>query len=224
MTLALALFVQTIATPATAAAQTAQAAPSPAPAQTGVRLLPPAWVAFALAWTTISGYSAVLTVFEQKGAQTQSVAFDYNFRKPSNATVRVAAGPNAGVTLVWNGGATMEAHRGSGFTALFKKTISLHDPLATTIRGSSIDQLSFGAILDHATQTEGAVSQSPGPVIDGAPTDELRLIATHSIANTGLTLEVIYLSQATHLPMRVLGYEGQTLVRNMAFSNVKLDR
>ena len=30
---------------------------------------------------------------------------------------------------------------------MFKRTLSLHDPLVTTLRGSSIDQLSFGAIL-----------------------------------------------------------------------------
>lgn len=124
--------------------------PTPIPAE---RTFPPAWVAFERAWTDIVGYTATLTVFEQKGTQTQNVVFDYTFRKPSNVTVHVVEGPNAGVTLAWNGGTTMEAHRGSGFVALFKKTISLHDPLATTIRGSSVDQLSFAAILDHAQQT-----------------------------------------------------------------------
>ena len=202
--------------------------PTEAPAQVPVgsaeRLPPPAWAAFASAWTAISGYSATLTVFEQKGTQTQHVVFDYSFRKPSKATVRVAEGPNAGVTLVWNGGATMEAHRGSGFIALFKKTISLHDPLATTIRGSSIDQLSFGAILDHARQTQGAVAQRNGPTIDGVATDELRLIPTSSETNTGLSLEIIYLSKTTHFPLRLLGYEGKTLVRVLDFANVKLER
>lgn len=55
----------------------------------------------------------------------------------------------------------MVTRRGSGLAALFKKTLSLHDPLATTTRGSSIDQLSFGAILAHAQQEAGSLHERP---------------------------------------------------------------
>ncbi len=117
--------------------------------------------AFAAAWAPITAYTATVTVFEQQGTEVQHVVFDYSFRKPSSVTVHVLAGPNAGVTLAWDGGTNVVAHRGSGLAALFKRTLSLHDPLATTIRGSSIDQLSFAAILAHARQQ---VEQPPfGP-------------------------------------------------------------
>ena len=188
------------------------------------RSQPPAWVAFRRAWADIVGYSATVRIFEKKGAQVQHVVFEYNFRKPSSATVHVVQGPNAGVTLVWNGGSTMAAHRGSGFFAQFKRTVSLHDPLATTIRGSSIDQLSFGAILTHAQQTPGAVSQSRGPLIGGVATEAVKLIPTPSVSDAGLTHEVVDISEKTHFPMRVLGYDGGTLVRRIDFSNVKLER
>jgi hypothetical protein len=187
------------------------------------RTQPTAWVAFKRAWTDIVGYSATVTIFEKKGAQVQHVIFDYNFRKPSSATVHVVQGPNAGVTLVWNGGSTMAAHRGSGLIAQFKRTVSLHDPLATTIRGSSIDQLSFGAILTHAQQTPGTVSQSRGPLIGGVATEAVKLIHSAPMNNTGLTREVVDISKNTHFPMRVLGYAGGTLVRRIDFSNVKLE-
>lgn len=188
------------------------------------RTQPQAWVSFTRAWAAIAGYSATVAVFERKGAQTQHVVFDYTFRKPSSATVRVVQGPNAGVTLVWNGGTTMTAHRGSGLMTLFKRTISLHDPLATTIRGSSIDQLSFGAILAHAQKTAGIVSQGRGPMIDRVATDSVTLIAATSLSNTGLTREVVEISKTTHFPLRVLGYAGRTLVRRIDYSNVKLER
>jgi len=188
------------------------------------RTQPPAWVAFRRAWAGIVGYSATVTIFEKKGAQVQHVVFEYNFRKPSSATVHVVQGPNAGVTLVWNGGSTMAAHRGSGFMAQFKRTMSLHDPLATTIRGSSIDQLSFGAILAHAQQTAGAVSQNRGPLIGGVATDAVKLIPAASVRNAGLTHEVVDISKSTHFPMRVLGYDRGMLVRRIDFSNVKLER
>ena len=45
--------------------------------------------------------------------------------------------------LTWDGGAMVVAWRGSGLAAMFKRTLSLHDPLVTTLRGSSIDQLRF---------------------------------------------------------------------------------
>jgi len=112
-------------------------------------------------------------------------------RKPSSATVHFSAGPNAGVTVVWNGGNTVVAHRGAGFTALFKKTFSLNNPRATTIRGSSIDQLSFAAILAHSQGTPGIVSQDVGPTILDIPTEAVTLVPTSSVADTGLTCEVV---------------------------------
>ncbi len=126
---------------------------------------PPAWGAFEYAWSSIAGYSTTIVAFEQMGAQVQNVVFDYTFHKPSSATVHVIAGPNAGGTLEWSGGDTVVAHRGSGFLAMFKKSFSLHDPVVTTIRGSSIDQLSFAAVLSHGENTQGTTSQAPGPVI-----------------------------------------------------------
>ena len=48
------------------------------------------------------------------------------------------------------------------------------------------------------------------------------LIPAGSVTSAGLTREVVELSALTHLPLRVLGYEGSTLVRRIDFSNVKL--
>jgi outer membrane lipoprotein-sorting protein len=188
------------------------------------RAFPPAWVAFANAWAGIKGYSATITVYERKGGVIQNMFLDYTFRKPSSATMSVIRGPNAGVTLVWNGGSTVVAHKGSGLTAMFKRTFPLHDPQVTTIRGSSIDQLSFSAILAHALQTAGPISQSPGPTISGVVTDAVTLIPAKPANDTGLTREVVEISRTTHFPVVVLGYAGQTLVRTVDFSNVKLER
>ncbi|MGA8839690.1 MAG: hypothetical protein WB491_04280 [Candidatus Aquilonibacter sp.] len=183
-------------------------------------VMPPAWVAFALAWVGISGYSARVTASEQLGSKTQQEVFDYTFLKPSSATMHVLTGNNAGVTVVWSGGTTVVAHRGSGLSAMFKKTFPLHDPQVTTIRGSSLDQLSFGAILTHGADTAGVVAEGNGPTIDGVPTDEVTLVPTNAVIDTGLTLEVVDLSKVTHLPVRLSGYEGPTLVRTIDFSDV----
>lgn len=152
---------------------------------------PAAWVAFERAWAGIVAYTVTVTVFDEHRAQVQNLAFNYTFRKPSSATVHVVKGPNVGGTLVWNGGNTVVAHRGSGLRALFTKTYSLHDPVVTTLRGSSIDQLSFAAIISHAQDTAGTASEATGPAIDGVSTEAVTLVPASPATDAGLTLEVI---------------------------------
>jgi outer membrane lipoprotein-sorting protein len=193
------------------------AASSAAPARSSAALS-----AFTSAWDGVTAYSATITVFEQQGVKVQNVIFKYTFRKPSTVTVDVVGGPNNGASLLWTGGATVSAHRGSGLMGAFKKTLSLHDPQITTIRGSSIDELSFAQILAHAQQTSGPISQGPGLTINGVATDAVTLIPTHPTTNAGYTREVIEISRTTHFPLRVLGYEGPTLVRKIDFVDVKL--
>jgi len=182
----------------------------------------PAWAAFEQVWDNVTAYSATVAVFEREGTQVQSSVLDYTFRKPSSATVHFVAGPNSGVTVVWSGGDTVVAHRGTGFVALFKKTFALHDAQVTTIRGSSIDQLSFAAIIAHSQGTPGVVSQEAGPAILDIPTQEVTLIPTSAATNAGLTREIVDISVPSNLPLRVLGYQGDTLVRQIDFSNIKL--
>ena len=116
------------------------------------------------------------------------------------------------------------AHHGSGLAAMFKKTVSLHDPLVTTLQGSSIDQLSFGAILAHGQEAAGTLSETPGDTIDGVTTNAVTLTVADPSTNGGLTREVVELSTLTNLPLRVLGYEGAELVRKVDFSNVKISQ
>jgi len=183
---------------------------------------PAAWVAFEHAWAGVAAYTATITVFDEQGTQVQNLVLNYTFRKPSSATVYVVKGTNAGGTLVWNGGNTVVAHRGSGLLALLTKTYSLHDPVVTTLRGSSIEQLSFAAIISHAQDTAGTASETTGPVIDGVSTETVTLVPASSATDAGLTTEVVDISSATNLPIRVLGYDGPTLVRQVQFANVRL--
>jgi hypothetical protein len=179
---------------------------------------------FAEEWAGVGAYTATVTVFERKDARVQNMVLNYSFRKPASATALVTAGANSGSILAWDGGTTVVVQlRGSGFLSLFKRRLSLHDPMATTIRGSSIDELSFPAILAHAQQEAGTLSTTPEAAIDGVATDTVTLIPATAEAGAGLTREVVELSSATHLPMRVLGYDGPTLVLSLDFSNVTVE-
>ena len=198
--------------------------PTPLRAQTAAEVpYPPAWAAFERAWANVTAYSATVTVFEQKGTQVQNSVFEYHFRKPSSATVGLS-NPYSGVTIVWEGGLTVDAHRGSGLMALFKKRFSLHDPQMMTIRGLSVDEASFGAILAHSQGAARTISQAPGPTILGIPTVAVTLVPNPSLFEAGVTHEVIDISTMVSLPLRVIGYEGETLVRQIDFSGLKLER
>src|SRR5579871_3410965 len=144
---------------------------------------PPAWAAFKEMWENVKSYSATVIVFERNGTEVQRSVLDYTFDKPSSTTVHFNAGPHAGVTVVWNGGSTVIAHRDKGLASLFKKIFSLHDPRVTTIRRSSIDQLSFAAILAHSQSTPGTMSQEIGPAILDVPTEAVTLVPTSSTAD-----------------------------------------
>jgi len=182
---------------------------------------PSALSAFRNAWAAVTAYNATITIFEQKGANVQNVVFKYTFRKPLTVTVDVVGGPNNGVSLQWSGGTTVSAHR-SGAAGMFKKTLSLHDPQVTTIRGSSIDELSFNQILAHAQGTPGTISQGPGATINDVPTEAVTLTPAHPASNAGYTREIVEISKTTHFPLRVLGYQGSTLVRKIDFVDVTL--
>ena len=216
-----------------AAAQEPPGALQPTPAASAMPLEPtpvpiasgrvPALDEFARAWDAIKAYSVTITVFEQHGDVVQNAVYDYTFRKPSSATLHVVSGSNAGATISWDGGDTVVAWRGSGFSAWFKKRIPLHDPQVSTIRGSSVDQLSYGAMLEYAQQASAVLSEAAAGTIDGVEAKAVTLIPSNSGNNMGLTREVIELSTATHLPVEVLGYVGESLVRKIVFSNVKLE-
>jgi outer membrane lipoprotein-sorting protein len=182
----------------------------------------PAWAAFEQTWATVSAYSATVAVFERAGTQVQSSVLDYTFSKPSTATVHFLAGKNVGVTVDWGGGDTVVAHRGTGLAALFRETFGLHDPRVMTIRGSSIDQMSFAAFLTHARATPGTLSEEPGPTILDIPTVAVTLIPASSATDGGVTREVVDISVPTNLPLRVLGYDHDMLIRQVDFSNLKI--
>jgi outer membrane lipoprotein-sorting protein len=183
---------------------------------------PPALTTSAAAWTNVTSYSATITLFERAGTRIENSVFAYSFRKPGSVTMHVDSGVNAGANLEWDGGDTVVVSKGHGFMGLFKKTVGLRDPMVATPLGDTVNQISYGSIIEHAEQTPGTLSQTAGPAVDGEPTTEVTLIPATAAADGGLTREVLCISEKTHLPVEVLGYEGSELIRNIAFSNVVL--
>ena len=79
-----------------------------------------------------------------------------------------------------------------------------------------------GPVLAHAQSTPGMVSQDVGPSILDIPTETVTRVPTSPLAGTAISREIVDISVPTGLPLRVLGYEGNTLVRQIDFSNIIL--
>ena len=100
------------------------------------------------------------------------------------------------------------------------KSVSLSDPLVTSLRGYTVSDLSLPGILAHAQQTEGMMYTGTTTVNGGTVTAVTLNVANPSQDN-GMTREVLYLSQRTQLPVRVDGFVGNQLVRMYRFTITK---
>jgi len=182
----------------------------------------PAWVAFKKANDAIKDYTETLTSHEVSGTKTEDRVYHFAFAKPTLARSSVISGPGRGGEAVWHGGDTIRGHQG-GFLSGIKLTLSIHDGRATDIRGKTIDAAFYPTIIANMEGDGGKISGEPGPVIDGAPTDEVVLTPADPSKDRGLTKDVLIFSQTTHLPVEHLGYQGSQVVEDDKFTDIKVN-
>ncbi|GAC1425527.1 MAG: hypothetical protein NVSMB5_19870 [Candidatus Velthaea sp.] len=89
------------------------------------------------------------------------------------------------------------------------------------MRGDSVDTGTFGAMLERFKTVKGEIGEAPGPAIDGIEREAVTLKVADSVADKGVTREVLYLSKTAHLPVRRDRFAGDTLVKTETVSNVK---
>ncbi len=181
-------------------------------ATASAQTLPAPLTAFAQAWNGIAGYTTDVQCYNVKGSENATSTYRYSFTKPSSISMDILSGPSAGNSVSWSGGSNVVA--GSG---MFKKSFSLTDPKVTSLRGATVVDLSFGSILKHTQETKGSLSAAR-TTLDGAGVSLVDLNVADPSSDNGLTREALYLSDATHLPLRVDGYEGTKLVTSCTFS------
>ena len=177
---------------------------------------------FADAWAKVDDYTCTIVSHDVLGTQTQDRRENYWFKKPNFAKIEIVEGPGKGSGAVWHGGDTVVGHLG-GILAGFKQTVSLHDKRATSLRGDTIDSASFSSILSYYQNAKGGLSEGPAETVDGTPVDTVLLKTADPAASNGVTREALYLSKATHLPVRRVKFDGDKLVKQQDFTNVKLD-
>ena len=169
--------------------------------------------AFGKTWEAMNGYKTSIHCFSAKDGKTENSQFSYTFTKPSSISMSIVSGPRAGNTVTWSGGDTVTAGKG-----MFTKKFSLNDSAVTSLRGATVVDLSFGAILKHAEGLKGTKSAAP-TTIDGAPANAVTVNVADPSTDNGLTREVLYLSGSTDLPVRVDGYVDAQLANSCTFGN-----
>ena len=174
------------------------------------------------AWNKVDNYSCSIVVHETLGTQTQDRKYDFWFKKPNLAHIEITSGPGKGSGSVWHGGDTVLGHQGGLFHGV-KMNISLNDGRAVSLRGDNMTVGIFGNILAYYQSQASALTEGPGETIDGAATDMVTLKIANPAANKNVSRDVLYLSKATHLPVRRVKYEGDALVKQEDFVNVKLN-
>ncbi len=173
---------------------------------------------FASAVSSMKSYHTTVHVHETKGSESRNSVFDYTFEKPNSISMSIRSGPNAGSAVSWSGGDSVTARKSSGMASMFKKTVSLKDPLVTSLRGYTIVDLSFPAILKHAQATKGEMSVASAKLGEKS-VESYTLTVADPATDDGMTREVLYLDPKSQLPLRIDGFAGSTLVRSYSFDD-----
>jgi len=70
-------------------------------------------------------------------------------------------------------------------------------------------------------ETAGSLAEAAGPAIDGQATTAVTLAVSDPKANANVSKDVLFLSNASHLPLGRDQYIGATLVKTEKFKEIK---
>jgi outer membrane lipoprotein-sorting protein len=186
----------------------------------GMAATVPAITAFDDAFAKVTDYTVTVRTHEVLGTRTQDRTYSYWFRRPSLAKTQIVSGDSHGSGGVWNGGDKVSGHQG-GMLSFIHLKIDLHDPRATSLRGYTIPEGLLQNEVDKYKEIKGTLTERPGPDIDGVPTDEVDLDVSDPSADNGVTRMVLYLSKSTYFPVRQVRFQGDKIVADASFSDLK---
>ncbi|HEY1429893.1 MAG TPA: hypothetical protein VGF18_09990 [Candidatus Tumulicola sp.] len=180
----------------------------------------PAITAFDQAFAATNDYHCIIHVHEVKGDQSQNRVYEYWFMKPHFIKTLIQSGDGKGSGGVWNGGDQVSGHQGGLFSGIHLK-ISLTDPRAVSLRGITMPEGLLQNVVHMYVKTPGTLTQANGGKIDGVPTDRIDLKVANPSANSGISEQILYFSQASHWPVRQVLYSGNTIVLDQIIDDLK---
>ncbi len=165
-------------------------------------------------------YQTVTHETTDDGKTVEDRVYLFRWRKPTDAQIQVLAGRDKGGAATWHGGDTVSGHHG-GFLSGVHLTKSIHDRDTTSLRGDILISDAYDVIIKHFEDTPGTLAESPGPAIDGQPTTAVTLVVADPKANANVSKDVVYLSNASHLPLGRDQYVGILMVKTERFKDIK---
>ena len=176
-----------------------------------------AFAKFFDAWNALQTYTVTMTAHEVQDTNVQDRVYHLCFQKPSSVRMDIVDGAGKGSAAVWDGGDTVDGHQG-GFLRFIHLHLKITNPLAVSMRGITIAQAPFGAVLDMIKQLKGA---SIDAVTTGDVTT-ITAIVTDPTTDGGITKNVVYLA-GNGLPTGYDQYIGDTDVNHMVYSELKVN-
>lgn len=180
----------------------------------------PAIAAFDRAYSGVTDYTCVLHVHEAKGTLTQNRVYQYSFMNPHYVKTLILDGDGKGSGGVWTGGDKVSGHLGGILSGIHLK-IDLHDPRAVSLRGVTIPDGLLPRIIDDYGTIPGKLTQTDGGKVAGIETDRLELNVADPASNHDITDQILYLSKATHWPIRQIMYSGSQIVLDESVNDLK---
>lgn len=182
----------------------------------------PAITAFEEIFSKVNDYTVTVHAHEVSGNQTQDRVYQYWYKKPHLVKTLIVSGPGAGGGGVWDGGDTVSGHQG-GILAFIHLRVGIHDGRATSLRGYTIPDGLLQNQVGKYTTIKGQLSERNGPVIGGQETTMVELKVDPGAGEPGETRALIYFSKATHLPVAQMRYDGDKLVSQEFWTNLRLN-
>jgi outer membrane lipoprotein-sorting protein len=180
----------------------------------------PAITAFDQAFAKVTDYTVTVHAHEVKGDRIQDRVYHYWFKRPNLAKTLIISGDGTGSGGVWNGGDKVSGHQG-GMISFIHLKVDLHDSRATSLRGFTIPDGLIQNEVDKYKDIKGELTERSGPTINGIATDQVEIKIADPASNDGITRAVIYLSKETHFPVRQVRWEGDKIVADTSFSDLK---
>lgn len=171
----------------------------------------------------VRDYTTTVTVFERlnDGSRVETRTYAFRSAGAQNVSAAVVDGPGKGSSAVWAGGDSVRTHQGGSLSQI-RLTVPIDDPRVQSLRGDTIDTGTFSYDLQYMLGTPGTLAEAAGPKIDGAATRAVTLTVKDPPV-AAVTKVVLYLSTATHLPVRRSQYVGATVVKTETFRDTRIN-
>jgi hypothetical protein len=172
---------------------------------------------FASAWSNITAFTCTIDAHEVSGNRVQDRTYNMFFHKPHDTRLEITKGDSRGSIAVWRGGTRVIGHRG-GVLSFAKLNVDIHSPLVVTIRGTTIADPNFGAILDHIR----GLDRSSAAVASDNGLTRIDIAVADPSTDKNVTRERLTLGRDS-LPIEYEQWQMDSEVERVMYLNVKLN-